>query len=229
MHQPEFYQDNQGEWRWRVIADNGEIVFASSEGYTRKAAAESNAALMSLPSDEMLAEPNLPLELPEQRGVTWDLEGWRLYPFQQAQFLYGAGLTDASELATMIAVLHAESGAYLLAWHHNVEEMGEDEMTVKSTDLGWMQRNVVHSPPVTIPKSGGRQLAHDLFVAYPNLGKARPSATLAKQFYDNYSFSRWYAWLNGSWENHRGHAVLAVGNFLAVKLGLGQSYLEVRD
>jgi uncharacterized protein YegP (UPF0339 family) len=30
------YQDAGGEWRWRFMADNNEIVFMSSEGYTTK-------------------------------------------------------------------------------------------------------------------------------------------------------------------------------------------------
>jgi len=30
----EFYEDNANEWRWRVTAVNGNILHASSEGYT---------------------------------------------------------------------------------------------------------------------------------------------------------------------------------------------------
>ena len=32
----EFYGDARGEWRWRLLAGNGEIVADSSEGYTTK-------------------------------------------------------------------------------------------------------------------------------------------------------------------------------------------------
>ncbi|QTD48405.1 YegP family protein [Sulfidibacter corallicola] len=32
----EFYRDRAGEWRWRRIAPNGNIVGASSEGYSNK-------------------------------------------------------------------------------------------------------------------------------------------------------------------------------------------------
>ena len=31
----EVFEDDAGEWRWRLIAGNGEVV-AQSEGYTRK-------------------------------------------------------------------------------------------------------------------------------------------------------------------------------------------------
>ena len=39
----ELYKDKKGEWRWRKIASNGEIVGASSEGYKNKADCEANA------------------------------------------------------------------------------------------------------------------------------------------------------------------------------------------
>jgi len=39
----EFYKDAANVWRWRRIAPNGKIVGSSSEGYTNKAACESNA------------------------------------------------------------------------------------------------------------------------------------------------------------------------------------------
>jgi uncharacterized protein YegP (UPF0339 family) len=39
----EFYQDNRSEWRWRRIASNGQIVGASSEGYTSRQNCVENA------------------------------------------------------------------------------------------------------------------------------------------------------------------------------------------
>lgn len=33
---PVFYKDKAGEWRWRLVAANGETVADSGEGYTRK-------------------------------------------------------------------------------------------------------------------------------------------------------------------------------------------------
>jgi len=32
----EFYKDARGDWRWRRVAPNGEIVGASTEGYENK-------------------------------------------------------------------------------------------------------------------------------------------------------------------------------------------------
>lgn len=37
-----FYQDNADEWRWRIVATNGQIVHASSEGYSAKQGAVGN-------------------------------------------------------------------------------------------------------------------------------------------------------------------------------------------
>lgn len=32
----DIYQDQKGEWRWRLVAPNGLIIADSGEGYTRK-------------------------------------------------------------------------------------------------------------------------------------------------------------------------------------------------
>lgn len=39
----EFYEDADGDWRWRRTASNGKIVGASTEGYKNKADCEANA------------------------------------------------------------------------------------------------------------------------------------------------------------------------------------------
>ena len=41
----EFYKDDAGDWRWHVIAVNGNLIAASSEGYENRGDAEENAAL----------------------------------------------------------------------------------------------------------------------------------------------------------------------------------------
>jgi len=38
----EIYEDNLGQWRTRIRAENGEIIFASSESYVERADAEKN-------------------------------------------------------------------------------------------------------------------------------------------------------------------------------------------
>ncbi|MDD5358805.1 MAG: DUF1508 domain-containing protein [Sulfurovaceae bacterium] len=39
----EFYKDAKGEWRWRRISPNGNIVGASSQGYVNKSDCVDNA------------------------------------------------------------------------------------------------------------------------------------------------------------------------------------------
>ena len=36
----EIYRDNGDQWRWRLIASNGNIIAASGEGYTSKQGAK---------------------------------------------------------------------------------------------------------------------------------------------------------------------------------------------
>ena len=35
-----YYQDRKGEWRWKLLATNGQIVAVSGEGYVEKRGAE---------------------------------------------------------------------------------------------------------------------------------------------------------------------------------------------
>ncbi len=42
----EFYQDKAGEWRWRVIGGNGEIIAAASEGYNELRDCRNNVHLL---------------------------------------------------------------------------------------------------------------------------------------------------------------------------------------
>ena len=43
--QPEYYQDDSGEWRWRVRSRNHKVIDASSEGFSSKDKAENNYGL----------------------------------------------------------------------------------------------------------------------------------------------------------------------------------------
>lgn len=38
------YKGVDGDWRWRLVASNGRIIAASSEGYRRRRAARDNLA-----------------------------------------------------------------------------------------------------------------------------------------------------------------------------------------
>jgi len=41
------YKDKRGEWRWRIISANGQIVGASTEGYKSKVACFNNLRLIT--------------------------------------------------------------------------------------------------------------------------------------------------------------------------------------
>jgi len=41
----EIYKDGEGKWRWRAIANNGQIVAASHQGYVNKSDCIKNAKL----------------------------------------------------------------------------------------------------------------------------------------------------------------------------------------
>lgn len=42
-----FYQDNQKQWRWRILSKNGRIIADSAEGYVNKADAEAGFELVA--------------------------------------------------------------------------------------------------------------------------------------------------------------------------------------
>ncbi len=52
----EFFQDKAKEYRWRVIARNGEIIGASSEGFTTFHNAKKNLGLLVLSVQEIAIE-----------------------------------------------------------------------------------------------------------------------------------------------------------------------------
>jgi len=41
-----FYKDKRGKYRWRVVADNGKIVGASSQGFASRELVGKNADLL---------------------------------------------------------------------------------------------------------------------------------------------------------------------------------------
>lgn len=164
----------------------------------------------------------------EIKGVTWDLWGAELKPWLACQRLYKAGFKDADLLATMFAVIEAESGGYLKAWHHNVKRNEDGSIfrtsdglfQVNSTDLGFIQKNVVHNPKVILTDSEAPAFVEDLFAAFPDLARADKSAEIAFAMYQDRGFQPWYAYSNGSYKKSMGRACAAVGNFIALKHGL---------
>jgi len=168
------------------------------------------------------------MAIEEIRGVTWDLWGPELKPWLACQRLYNAGFKDANLLATMWAVLEAESGGYLKAWHHNVTRNEDGSIfrdaqgffEIKSTDLGFIQKNVVHSPKIQMSDIESKAFVLDLFEAYPDLARADKSAAIAYDMYKQRGFQPWYAYSNDSYKKSMGRACAAVGNFIALKNGL---------
>ena len=166
----------------------------------------------------------------EIQGVTWDFDGEQLDPWLAAQRLYKAGFKDADDLAVMWAVMESESGGYLKAWHHNVTRnedktikiFNDNLMEVKSTDLGFIQKNMVHSPTVLLPIEGDQSklFVADLFEAFPDLARGDLSAKIAFNMWKTRGFQPWYAHTNGSYKKSMGRACVAVANFLALKHGL---------
>ena len=55
------YQDLRGEWRWRLVADNGRVVADSAEGYVDKFGV--NRALRSVM--DAVQSPMIAVEQPE--------------------------------------------------------------------------------------------------------------------------------------------------------------------
>src|SRR6188768_3109265 len=101
--------------------------------------------------------------------VNYGFYGDRLDIVQRTQRLYNTqdntwGFKDLFVLTVAYAVMMGESGGYLKAFHHNVERNEDDTikrfnedgtlwdgnglafMKVKSTDLGFIQKNTPHSP-----------------------------------------------------------------------------------
>lgn len=162
----------------------------------------------------------------EIKGVTFDFDGARLNPWQAAQRLYKAGFVDAKLCAIGYAVMMGESGRYLKAWHHNVVR-NEDEtikyesdgkMTIKSTDLGFIQKNIPHNPNMLVFPQDAASFTNSLFLQYPELADGQKSAEIAWELFIDRGWQPWYAHSNGSYKNGLPSACVAVGKYLAMSL-----------
>lgn len=163
----------------------------------------------------------------EIRNVTWGLWGEELREWQAIQRLYLAGFRDAQLLARMFAIIEGESGSYLKAWHANVMRENatrsimydsQGRMTIKSVDLGFIQRNVVLPAPVAVePKPEVvKPIIEELFERYPRLARADTSAEDAWILFQDRGFSPWYAYKPGTpeFKARVKRGCQAVGNYL---------------
>jgi hypothetical protein len=159
--------------------------------------------------------------------LTWSWgTGPQLAPWQAAQRLYLAGWTDAKELAVAWAVMEAESGGYVKAWHHNVrrDEDGmvalddQGHMTVLSTDLGFVQRNVVHNGQVGVKvefmEDASQEFVAWLFERNPSLALGSESAAVGYAMWETREWAPWVAYRNGSYRRSLPRGCEAVANYL---------------
>lgn len=165
------------------------------------------------------------------RGVIWNLDGPQLAPWQAADRLYQGGFTDPLLLGEACSVMKAESGWYLKAWHINpvydqdgriFRDPEDGKMTVKSVDLGFIQRNVTTpNTRIDVTQVAAQALVDGLFKANPKLAKGVESAKIAFQLYQQRGWSPWYAWVNGYSREYLDDGALAVGNLVSLRWGQG--------
>jgi len=154
--------------------------------------------------------------------------GDQLVPPQAANRLYYGGFKDSKILTLMWAITYGESAHFLRSWHHNVQRTQDGEIlrdennkiVILSTDLGFVQRNVIHDPWVHKADVECKDYANELFAEYPEYSNGQASANEAHTLFLQRGFEPWYAYVNGGYRQHRKNAALAVANFLAVEFGL---------
>lgn len=169
-------------------------------------------------------------------NISYGFYGPRLDQVQRMQRLYGGGFKDASLMVVAYAVMMGESGGYLKAFHHNVERNpdetikryninGEDHMKVISTDLGFIQKNTLHSPAALVLMTEDESLAFvdGLFEDHPELANGYDSCAVAWQMYNTVVggkkrlFTPWFAYLNKSYVKSLPNASVALGKWAANK------------
>lgn len=131
-------------------------------------------------------------------GATWGLGDVFLQPRQVADLAYRHGVTNAPDLATIVAVCYAESQAGVNAWHDN---LAADGVTVLSRDVGLFQIN--------IPASAiGTPREKELYDPDTNA-----SAMFA--LYSHRRFEPWASFTSGVYLNdgYTGKAALGLCNF----------------
>ncbi len=184
----------------------------------------------------------------EIRGVTWDFgDEAPMWPSVALRYLYNAKVMrnsvavypfrDAKMLAVAGAVMGGESAWYPKAWHANVVKDADGQIvydaqgriTVKSIDLGWIQRNADLADTAYQPEEIA-PLVVSLFESeqYGYLDRPGLAANEAARLYVERGWQPWYAYSNKGYLRHLPKSILGAANFLAIEFGLGQSYYMIR-
>ena len=171
----------------------------------------------------------------EIRNVSFGLWGEELKEWQAIQRLVAAGFQDPRLLARMFAIIEGESGSYQRAWHANVMRLPADEsdlppyggdikrdaegrMTIKSIDLGFIQRNVdIPDAVMAMTPEAMEPFVDGLFNKYPRLTDPWTAAEEAYALYLDRGFQPWYAYQPGTpaFKAKVKRGCQAVGNYLA--------------
>lgn len=170
---------------------------------------------------------SLLLTVEELEGITWGFRGQRLDGWQSIQRLYLGGFKDAVLLGIAHAVMTAESGRYLEAFHLNVVRSSdgaivrtdEGKMIVKSIDLGYCQFNTPLDPwrELEMTRESTTSFVDEMYLRYPEYTRADTSAELAKDMYDRRKWQPWYAFSNGSYKKGLPSSCSAIGNYLGMR------------
>lgn len=174
----------------------------------------------------------------EIRDVTYGLWGSELPEHSAIQRLVKAGFPiwvpshlDIAEphspLLDMFAIIEGESGSYLRAWHMNVlrdppitgdiVRDSEGRMTVRSIDLGFIQRNVdMADEKLPMTEEASKAFVDAKFVQYPQLARADLASMVAFDLWQDRGFKPWYAYKPGTdgFRLKKRRAAKAIGNYL---------------
>lgn len=170
---------------------------------------------------------SLLLTVEEISNVTWGFRGQRLDGWQSIQRLYIGGFKDAVLLGIAHAVMTAESGRYLEAFHLNVvrDSTGaivrtdEGKMIVKSVDLGFCQFNTPLDPwrEMEMTQEATTAFIDEMYLKYPEYTRADLSGEIAWEFYTRRKWQPWYAYSNNSYKKGLPSSCSAVGNYLGMR------------
>lgn len=207
------------------------------------------AWLTSVNHEPLLAVSGMsrPTTMEYIEDVSYGFYGQRLDTVQRMQRLYNTkdntwGFKDGMLLTLAYAVMMGESGGYLKAFHHNVERDeagnivrfdvdGKVCMKVKSTDLGFIQKNTPHSPAVFVEmtKEKSLEFVDILFEENPALSNGYESCKIAWNLYKSrLNFTHWYAYINGGYKRSLPLACVALGKLAANKYLNDPDYVQRR-